>query len=102
MVPWGRSWAGNPDVPFDVAEWKRAQDAAAVQASSLTKDGRAYTRRYDSRAADELVYAMVGADAVAMEGKTAPLMALRDRKEIDQYIESAMDRQQKTYEMPAE
>lgn len=102
MVPWGRSWAGNPDEPFDVAEWKRAQDAAAVQASSLTKDGRAYTRRYDSRAADELVYAMVGADAVAQQGKAAPLMALRDRREIDRYIENAMDRQQKTYETPAE
>lgn len=102
IVPWGRSWAGNPDAPFDVAEWKRAQDAAAAQTAHLVKDGRAYIRRFDSRAEDEFMYAMRGANAVAMEGKTAQLMTLRDRRDIDRYIESAMDRQQKTYEMSAE
>ena len=97
IVPWGRSWAGNPDAPFDVAEWKRAQDAAAAQAAGITKDGRKYVRRFDRLAAAELVQGAAAADALVRDGRAASLLAMRDSRDIDRYIDYAM----KVHEMSA-
>lgn len=102
VVPWGRSWEGNPDAPFDVAEWKRAQDAAAAQAAGIVKDGRKYVRRFDSLAAGELVQGAAAAEALVGDGRAASLLAMRDSRDIDRYIDYAMRAHEISAEVPAD